>query len=177
MVKALSLSLVMLLACTNPDKRDTAYKTTESDTVKAVALIHPLGNSNVNGIVTFEKTSTGVKISAEIENLSSKKHGFHIHEYGDCSSIDGTSAGGHFNPLNMQHSSPDSENRHMGDMGNLENDQDNPLTSMSYIDNKIQLSHILGRGVIVHAGEDDFNSQPSGAAGERIACGVIGISK
>lgn len=145
---------------------------------EAVAVIHPTEGNEAAGTVTFENVEDGVRVQGEFEGLSTGMHGFHIHQYGDCSADDGTSAGGHYNPTNNEHGAPDDENRHMGDMGNLEVNADSSAT-IDYVDSKIQLngsSSIIGRGVVIHGGEDDLTSQPSGDAGPRVGCGVVGIT-
>tara|TARA_R110000868_G_scaffold294140_1_gene554733 strand:+ start:100026 stop:100487 length:462 start_codon:yes stop_codon:yes gene_type:complete len=142
---------------------------------KAVAVVNAIDESGVSGVVNFQTTAEGLSVMAEFSGLTEGNHGFHIHEYGDCTATDGTSAGGHFNPNGNNHSNPESMNRHMGDMGNIVADS-NGDASKNYMDNTIRIDQIIGRGVIVHAGEDDLTSQPSGAAGSRIACGVIGIA-
>jgi Cu-Zn family superoxide dismutase len=141
----------------------------------AVAVLHPINGSEVSGTVYFTKEGNGVRVQAEISGLTGGKHGFHIHQYGDCTAEDGTSAGGHFNPREKEHSGPDAMNRHMGDMGNIT--ANDGAASLDYLDETIVLEEIIGRGVIVHAGEDDLESQPSGAAGPRVSCGVIGIQQ
>jgi Cu-Zn family superoxide dismutase len=111
--------------------------------------------------------------------LTPGKHGFHIHEFGDITSDDGSSAGGHFNPLNMPHSMPTSEKRHAGDMGNIEANE-NGNAHLDYIDSVMELDgnySIVGHAVIVHEKEDDLKTQPTGNAGPRIGYGVIGIAK
>jgi len=146
---------------------------------KAVCVLHPTEGNNVKGVVTFTHTNTGIKIVADVEGLTEGKHGFHIHQYGDCSNPDGTSAGGHFNPDNKKHGAPTDTERHVGDFGNLVADADG-RAHYERIDNVITFSgehSIIGRGIIVHGGEDDLTSQPTGAAGARVACGVIGIAK
>jgi Cu-Zn family superoxide dismutase len=146
---------------------------------KAIAVLHPLKDSNVEGTVTFAKSGNEVKIVADVTGLTPGKHGFHIHQYGDCSSSDGSSAGGHFNPTNNPHASHDAAQRHEGDMGNLEADASGKA-HLELTDNMMTMSgekSIIGRGVIVHEKEDDLKSQPVGNAGGRVACGVIGIAK
>jgi Cu-Zn family superoxide dismutase len=146
---------------------------------KAVAVLHPTRGNNVGGTVTFTQMDGGVKVEADIMGLSPGKHGFHIHEYGDCSAGDGTSAGGHYNPTGQPHAGPDQEMRHVGDLGNVEADS-NGNARYERLDSHLMLNgpdSIIGRGVIVHAGADDLKSQPSGAAGPRVACGVIGVAK
>ena len=166
--------LLLLGAC----KQEVIEKEIEitPDYDKAVAVLHPVGDSGVHGVVHFEKAAGGVQVTAELEGLSEGKHGFHIHQWGDCTAPDGTSAGGHFNPMEEPHSSPEAEMRHMGDMGNITADANGNAT-ITYMDNTINVTMILGRGVIVHGGEDDLTSQPSGAAGPRVSCGVIGVTK
>ena len=148
------------------------------DYTKAVAVIHPTEGNEASGTVTFEEADDGIRVQGEFEGLSSGMHGFHIHEFGDCTADDGTSAGGHYNPTDNDHGAPDDDNRHMGDMGNLEVNDDGTAT-IDYVDEKIELSGsngILGRGVVVHGGQDDLQSQPSGDAGPRVGCGVVGIA-
>ena len=146
---------------------------------KAVCVLHPTQGNKVHGVVTFTRTDSGIKIVADVEGLTEGKHGFHIHQYGDCSNPDGTSAGGHFNPDNKKHGAPTDTERHVGDLGNLVAGPDG-RAHYERVDNVITFSgehNIIGRGIIVHAGEDDLKSQPTGAAGARVACGVIGIAK
>lgn len=167
--------ICFITACTNGERMNDAADYETSDHKKAVATLIPLGNSNVSGTVTFEGTDEGVRVSGTINGLESGAHGFHVHQYGDCSAADGSSAGGHFNPNDNQHGAPDSSNRHMGDMGNIEVTGNS--ATVDYTDDVIELSQIIGRAVIVHAGEDDLTSQPSGDSGNRVACGVIGIAE
>lgn len=96
---------------------------------KLVAVIHPVGDSNVKGTVVFEKTDEGIKVTADVGGFEpNTKHGFHIHEFGDLGSPDATSAGGHFNPNGHDHALPDKEVRHEGDMGNLSADENGHAT-------------------------------------------------
>lgn len=104
-------------------------------------------------------------------------HGFHVHEIGDCSAADFTSTGGHFNPTEAPHAGPDSDPRHAGDLGNLEIEDDGTgsleLDSTMLSLDPAAPGYVVGRGVILHEGEDDLESQPTGAAGGRLACGVV----
>jgi len=146
---------------------------------KAVAVISPLKGSGVHGIVTFEAVEHGVRVVADLSGLTPGKHGFHIHEFGDISSEDGSSAGGHFNPMGMPHSMPSADKRHAGDMGNVEANSDGKA-HLDYVDPVMSLTgehSIIGRGVIVHEKEDDLKTQPTGNAGARVACGVIGLAR
>lgn len=155
---------------------DTVKVTT--DYTKAVAVVHPTEENSASGTVTFSQTNDGVRVEAEIEGLEQGKHGFHIHQYGDCTAGDGTSAGGHYNPEGNEHAGPDAESRHVGDMGNIEANEDG-IATKNYVDSTIELNgsnSIIGRGIVIHGGEDDLESQPTGAAGPRMGCGVIGIA-
>ncbi len=146
---------------------------------KAIAVLHPTQGSKVEGTVTFTKAGDGVKIVAEISGLTPGKHGFHIHEFGDCSAPDATSAGGHFNPTNNPHAGHDAEARHAGDLGNLEADKSGKAR-LELTDKTMMMSgekSIIGRGLIVHEKADDLKTQPTGDAGGRVACGVIGVAK
>jgi len=146
---------------------------------KATAVLHPTKGSNVEGVVTFIKTGDEVKVVADITGLTPGKHGFHIHEFGDCSSPDGKAAGGHFNPTNNPHAGHDAEKRHVGDLGNIEADIEGKA-HLELTDKMMTMSgenSIIGRGVIVHEKADDLKTQPTGDAGGRVACGVIGIAK
>ena len=156
-----------------------AGETDGAEINKAVAVLHPTQGNNVNGTVYFSRTENGINVEADITGLSAGKHGFHIHEFGACTAPDGTSAGGHFNPENQPHAGPDQAKRHVGDLGNIEADNSG---NAHYERTDPQLKFdgrdsIIGRSVIVHAGEDDLVSQPSGNAGARVACGVIGVAK
>lgn len=146
-----------------------------AQTTAAVAVLHPTEGNSVEGTVTFTKAANGVRVTGDVTGLSQGKHGFHIHQYGDCRAADGTSAGGHFNPAGNQHAARTAQSRHMGDMGNIEANSQGSA-SVTYVDSVINLNQIIGRAVVIHGGEDDLSSQPSGAAGPRKACGVIGIA-
>jgi Cu-Zn family superoxide dismutase len=153
-------------------------KTKSSQKADAIAVLTPTRDNTVNGVVRFLKTKDGIRVTAQVENLTPGKHGFHIHTFGDCSAPDAASAGGHFNPLEKEHGSPDADMRHMGDFGNIEAD-DTGRATLDVVDTVITLEgpdSIIGRSVIVHAQEDDLTSQPTGAAGARLACGVIGYA-
>jgi Cu-Zn family superoxide dismutase len=152
----------------------------KSASSKGIAVLHPTAGNKVSGTVTFTPVPDGVRVHAEIAGLTPGKHGFHVHEFGDCSAADASSAGGHFNPTNQPHAGPDAAQRHVGDMGNIDADASGKAT-LDYVDRHMSLSKdqtsVIGRAVIVHAKPDDLKSQPSGDAGARIACGVIGWAK
>jgi Cu-Zn family superoxide dismutase len=146
---------------------------------RAVAVLHPAKDGKVEGTLTFAKAAAGLKVTGRITGLPPGTHGFHIHEFGDCTAADFSSAGGHYNPTGHQHAGPTEARRHMGDMGNIEAGADG-TANVDYTDARLRLegAHgILGRGVIVHANPDDLKTQPTGNAGGRVACGVIGVAK
>lgn len=178
-IGALTLSALVVLGCS--DARTTAENHLAAGPVtsSAIAVLSPTEGNAVYGTVTFVQLTAGVKVMADVRGLTPGKHGFHIHEYGDCSALDGTSAGGHFSPTMMKHGAPTDEERHEGDMGNIVADS-NGVAMYEWLDPLLTFAgpnSIIGRGVIVHADEDDLKSQPTGAAGARVACGVIGIAK
>lgn len=147
--------------------------------VKALCVLKPVGESKVAGTVTFVQRNGFVEVTAEIRGLTPGKHGFHIHEFGDCSAPDAASAGGHFNPTNMPHAGPDAFRRHVGDLGNVVAEEDGQAV-YKLNDKLLRLGgplSIVGHSIIVHGGEDDLTTQPSGNAGPRVACGVIGVAK
>lgn len=149
------------------------------DTTKAIAVLHATSGSSVAGTVTFTSSADELTVVADVSGLTPGKHGFHIHEFGDCSAPDAMSAGGHFNPMHKQHGAPDAMERHSGDLGNLEADASGKA-HLEWKDKMLKLSgtdSILGLSVIVHAKDDDLKSQPVGNAGGRVACGVIGVAK
>jgi len=146
---------------------------------KAVAVLQSTEGSKVSGRIFFTRTGAGIHVQGEVVGLTPGKHGFHIHEFGDTTSTDGKSAGGHFNPGGQPHAGPDAEHRHAGDFGNIEAGSDG-VAKFDFVDKHITLDgdkSILGRGVVVHAKADDLKSQPSGEAGDRMAVGVIGVAK
>jgi Cu-Zn family superoxide dismutase len=149
------------------------------DTKKAIAVLHSASGSQATGSVTFTASGDAVKVVADIAGLKPGKHGFHIHEFGDCSSPDAASAGGHFNPTKHNHGAPDAAERHDGDLGNIEADESGKA-HLEWTDKAMKLSganSIVGHAVIVHEKADDLKTQPTGDAGGRIACGVIGVAK
>ena len=144
----------------------------------AVAVLHPTEGNEVKGVLHFKVEDGKVRVTGEVTGLPPGKHGFHIHQYGDCSAPNGKSAGGHFNPTGHPHAGPEEPMRHVGDLGNIVAD-DSGTATVDVVSEMMAFeggSSILGRGVIVHAGVDDLKTQPTGDAGGRVACGVIGVA-
>jgi Cu-Zn family superoxide dismutase len=142
----------------------------------AEADVKPLGTNTVTGQVMFHVLANGVEVRGTFKGLTPGEHGFHIHEFGDCSAADGSSAGPHFNPGGHAHGGPATPESHAGDYGNLNADA-NGTASFVYVSKRITLDSsettVVGRAVIVHEKQDDLSSQPAGNAGPRIGCGVI----
>ena len=142
----------------------------------AIAALMPRADTEVSGTVTFTETAEGVLVVADIARVSPGLHGIHLHEIGDCSADDFKSTGGHFNPTDAPHGAPTDEVRHAGDFGNIEIGEDGAgrleLTTdmLTVADGP---NTVVGRAIILHEGADDLESQPTGAAGGRIACGVV----
>ena len=133
--------------------------------------------SAVTGTVAFRESAGTVAVTLALAGVAPGMHGFHVHEVGDCSAPDGTSAGGHFNPHGANHGALDADARHAGDMGNVEADAAGNVTAeltITGITLTPGLPHSIGgRALILHAKPDDYVTQPTGNAGARIGCGVI----
>jgi len=142
----------------------------------AQANMQPTQGQNVRGTVTFTQQGEQVLVAASFSGLTPGGHGFHIHEKGDCSAPDGTSAGGHFNPAGKKHGNPQHDEHHVGDLPMLEADASGNASltaTLSGLSLGQGSNSIVGRSVIVHAAPDDFKTQPTGNSGARVACGVI----
>jgi Cu-Zn family superoxide dismutase len=175
----LNLIVLLICACIFTAAAQHDMQKMGAGPAKAIALLSPAKDKTVKGVVTFTQTDKGVRVFAHLEGLTPGKHGFHIHEFGDCTASDLTSAGGHFNPTQMSHGAPTDETRHSGDLGNIVADEKG-MATLDWVDPMMQLAgpnSIIGHAVIVHAKEDDLKTQPTGNAGGREACGVIGIAK
>lgn len=147
----------------------------EPSRAAAAAALKPASGSEVSGTVSFHETADGVHLVADVSGLAPGKHGFHVHEKGDCSDPKAESAGPHFNPGGQPHGAHDAPAHHAGDLGNLEADA-NGQARLDRTVKGVTLSGpdgLIGRGLIVHANADDLESQPSGNAGARVACAVI----
>ena len=152
-----------------------AGKPRHATNIQAVASLEPASGSEVRGTVLFFAEGNGVRVEGSISGLTPGRHGLHIHEKGDCSAPDASSAGGHFNPTAQPHGSPDADMHHLGDFGNVTADASGVAT-VSRVMTGLTLEgpdSIIGRALVVHADEDDLHSQPAGNSGARVACGVI----
>lgn len=184
------IAMALFASC----KNDT--KTTEKEVVKEVEkevkkveeevevkklklALESKSDSKATGSVLFEESNGTVKMIAAIHGLSEGTHAIHIHAKADCSSDDGKSTGGHWNPTAQPHGAwGAAEGYHKGDIGNFEadangNGQKTFSTDEWCIGCGDEKKDIIGKAIIVHQGTDDFTSQPSGAAGKRISCGGI----
>lgn len=157
---------------------DGAAPASEEQAQVATAVLEPTEGNATRGELRFEAANGHVRITGQVTGLSpGGEHGFHVHEFGDCSAPDATSAGGHFNPDDSRHGRAGQGEHHVGDSDNLmANDE-----GVAEVDRELHgatigdggSTDIVGKGVIVHADADDYVSQPTGNAGDRLACGVI----
>ena len=163
-----ALAVAVLAAC---------QSTAESEAPRATASLQPTKGSKTFGEATFEQVGDNrVRVVVFAQNLKAGgEHGFHIHEAGDCSSADGMSAKGHFNPLGKPHGMPGTQS-HAGDLPMLKAAK-NGRAKLDIVIEGVTLApgptSIVGRGLIIHAEPDDFKTQPTGNSGARLACGVI----
>jgi Cu-Zn family superoxide dismutase len=152
---------------------------TPPTTTGAIVQLAPTQGNSVRGSLTLSAEGNDVRLSGTVEGLAPNgEFGFHIHENGDCSAPDASSAGGHFNPANAPHGNPTGSAHHAGDMPNIKSDTQGmaqvDATARGVTLNSGADSDVAGKAVVVHAKADDYTSQPAGDAGARIACGVIG---
>lgn len=153
-------------------------KSLSNDDKKLSITFEPKSGSNVSGTATFIEKNGVVIFEAKISGLTPGIHAIHIHEKSDCSAADGSSAGGHWNPTFKNHGKWGAGQYHKGDIGNFTADAKGngyiTLTTDEWnIGSGDPTKDILGKGLIVHQGADDFTSQPSGNAGGRVACSAI----
>lgn len=148
-----------------------------AETVSATATLAPTQGSEATGTATFTAHDGEVVLTLQLAGCPPGEHAVHLHEIGDCSAPDGTSAGGHWNPGGRDHGQWEQAPFHLGDIGNITIGEDGTgsmvLTTDLWSIRSGEDNDVVGRAVIVHAGSDDFQTQPTGAAGGRIACGVI----
>ena len=165
---------------TEDTTKETTATTNQNMGVKKITFaLEPKSDSNVSGKVVFKEEDGKVTMTAIMENLSEGTHAIHIHEKADCSSADGKSTGGHWNPTAEPHGKWGAEEGyHKGDIGNFEVKADG-LGTITFSTDEWCIGcgdknkDVVGKAIIVHQGTDDFTSQPSGAAGARVSCGGI----
>ena len=154
-----------------------ACQSMHGDGPKASATLEPTKGSTVRGNVTFRQYGDKVHVMANVSGLKPNgEFGFHVHEAGDCSSGDGMSTKGHYNPQGKPHGHPGSANRHAGDMLALKADANGTAkvdATLDIITVSPGPTSVVGKGLIVHASPDDYKTQPTGNAGARVACAVI----
>jgi Cu-Zn family superoxide dismutase len=167
MIAAPALAALLLAGCASGS----------APSARAVAELQPTRGSNVSGQVEFVQQGDVMHVSGTVRGLPpNSEHGFHIHEKGDCSSGDGMSAGGHFNPMAATHGRFGQPGAHAGDLPSLHADASGVAT-FSVDDRSAAVgsgpADVVGRGLIVHRDPDDYLTQPTGNAGPRLACAVI----
>ena len=192
MLSALTLALVVI-GCGRKDeetggtdKTTPAYEPSSAATrAAAQATTVPLegaaGDADFTGRFTITPEGTGVRVIADVAGVDTDgKHGLHIHENGKCDHDAAvgkhfSSAGGHFNPAGVEHACPPTEPRHAGDLGNIE--ISGSKGHLEVTATNLTADQLGGKAIILHAGEDDCKTQPTGNSGDRIACGVVGRSE
>lgn len=180
----LSATTSMLAACAAPPPRPTPAAAISSVSTQqaseAVVNLASASGSLVSGRLVLVPMGDGVHLTGEVGGLQpGSLHGFHIHEKGDCSAADASSAGGHFNPTGKPHGRSGHGAHHAGDADNLVADANGVAKVDAHVAG-VSLgsgaaNDVAGRAVIVHAAADDYSSQPAGNAGARVACGVIRV--
>jgi Cu-Zn family superoxide dismutase len=173
-MKKILLSLVVIAAVIIGCKT----KNNTEDSKKLTVTLEPKSNSSVSGTATFTEKNGKVTFVAKMAGLQPGVHAIHIHEKSDCTAADGSSAGGHWNPTFKKHGKWGSAEYHKGDIGNFIADEKGNGTITLTTDQwcigcEDETKNILGKGLIVHQGSDDFTTQPTGNAGGRVACAGI----
>jgi len=162
-----------------PSPADPPATPANEPTRGATVVLEPTLGHKTAGRLILVQEDAGVRIRGEVTGLQpDREHAFHVHETGDCSAPDATSAGEHFNPLGEPHGHPVNGPHHAGDMLNLSANSEGvaqvDLSSASLTIGGDGQTNAIGKALIVHANPDDYQSQPGGDAGDRLACGVIG---
>lgn len=171
----MKIILSMLLIAVGCSSQQKKIEEVHPDLV-AVSDIHSAKDSNIRGMIKIEELKNEIKVTTDLKGLRpNSKLGFHIHENGICEGPDYKSAGDHLNPMKHRHGRPEAIERHLGDMGNLVTNASGESRQVILLpkSGKEDVKEILGKAVLIHAGTDDLNTQPSGNSGDRIACGLI----
>lgn len=146
-------------------------------TVASATMIDRSGNRL--GAIALIETPNGVLIQPNLENLPPGRHAFHIHQTGRCDPPDFQSAGGHYNPTGAAHGFLSPHGAHLGDLPNVHVGPDGRLQgdllarNVTLEDGEATLFPDGGTAVVIHAQQDDYETDPAGSAGDRIACGVV----
>jgi Cu-Zn family superoxide dismutase len=171
-----TLLALSLSACHSAHHGHTDGAAHAAGGAKAMATIESRSGSTVSGQASFVEQPGGVLVEIVVHHAPPGWHAVHVHEKGDCSAPDATSAGGHFNPATKSHGSPHASEHHAGDLGNMwvdEQGEGHHVLLMPDLSVKDGPTSVRGRAIIVHAGVDDLVTQPTGNAGGRIGCGAI----
>lgn len=179
-----SSTVLLLAGCASTSESSTATAAPAAvSTAKAATVnLASASGSLVSGKLTVVPMGDGVHVTGEVGGLQpASTHGFHIHEKGDCSAVDASSAGAHFNPAGSAHGNAEQGAHHAGDADNLVAD----AQGVAKVDRHFAevtlgggaANDVAGKAVIVHAAPDDYKSQPAGNAGARVACGVIKVTQ
>ena len=165
LILATSLAALATLGCATPTGP------------RATATLAPTTGNTTSGTVQFAQAGGKVRVTGEVRGLKpNAEHGFHVHEKGDCSSGDGMSTGGHFNPDGKGHGQHGMATHHAGDLPSLRADASG-VARFSFESTTVMVgsgaADIVGKGLIVHRDPDDYRTQPTGNAGPRLACAVI----
>lgn len=144
----------------------------------AMAALQPTAGNQTAGELRFAVVNGRIEVTGTVTGLpAGGSHGFHVHETGDCSAPDGSSAGGHFNPGSTEHGRVGQGAHHAGDSDNITAGTDGTAQVSGWLEGATigggGADDIVGKGVIVHKDADDYETQPTGNAGDRLACGVI----
>ena len=142
----------------------------------ATTTLDSRSNSTTTGTAEFEPSGEGAKLTLKVSGATAGQRGAHIHETGDCSAADASSAGGHWNPATKDHGPADPAH-HLGDLGNITIGEDGKgelvVTKQEWRIGDGSAQDVVGKAIIIHAGQDDLVSNPAGNSGGRVACGVI----
>ena len=183
----LIIASIGLTSCNTGNKQESTTAETSDpsneteaneENATAMATMEAASGSKVTGEATFTEENGGVRFELSVDNLSPGEHAVHLHEKGDCSADDASSAGGHWNPTMKPHGKRDGGHAfHKGDIGNMNVGADGKGTMQMTVEGwsigGADSTNVIGKSVIIHEKADDFTSQPSGNAGARLSCGVI----
>jgi Cu-Zn family superoxide dismutase len=174
-IYAASIALVATFGCSTTAWNDAGRAKT------AKAEIEARSGSSVTGVVEFQQAvNDKVYVRVALKGLPpNTRHGIHLHENGDCSAADASSAGAHFNPTGAPHAGPSAEMHHAGDLGNVLSDANGEVNdhfAAQWLELESGQTAVVGHSVVVHAEMDDLTSQPSGNSGARIGCGVVAMA-